>query len=161
MFAFTWAIDNTTHDRDFQALYTGVLLTPHRHFVAQKHVDFLCEFLESGAGGSSAARASGDTGHKTAQPQSLQNFGRNQHLLGASFTRLRGERHTDGVTNAFLQQQTQGHAGCGCALNAHACLSESQMKRMVGSFGKFAVDRHQVLYAAHLAAENDLMARQA
>ena len=81
-------VDDATHDRHFQPFDTGVLFSPNGHLLTQKIVDFLRQFLEGGAGGAAATGTGGDTGHKGAQPQGLQNFGGDQHLLGAGFAGL-------------------------------------------------------------------------
>ncbi len=103
MLAFTGAIDDAAHDRHLQMLHARVLLAPDGHLGAQVVINLFGQLLESRAGGATTTRASRDTGYKCAQAQGLQNFRGNDHFLGPGLSGLGGERHPNGVANAFIK----------------------------------------------------------
>jgi len=64
-FGFAGAVDDAAHHGQGHFLDAFVLLLPFRHFVADVALDALGQFLERGAGGPSAAGASGHAGRET------------------------------------------------------------------------------------------------
>jgi hypothetical protein len=75
--------------------------------------------------------------------------------------RLGRERDADGVADAFLQQHRQRRRGGHDALAAHAGLGQAQVQRIAAAHGEVAIDRDQLLHAAHLRRQDDAVLGQA
>ena len=71
------------------------------------------------------------------------------------------ERRADGIADAFLQQHADGGGGGDDALRAQAGFGQSQVQRVIALGREHAVDADQVLHAADLGAQDDLVAAQA
>ena len=74
MLAFSRTVHDATHDSHLELLDPRILLTPDRHGGTQKIIDLFREFLEGGAGRTTAAGTGRNTGYKASEPQCLQDF---------------------------------------------------------------------------------------
>ena len=132
--------------------------------LAQVALNLLGQVLEIIAAGATAAGAGHHRRREGAQARRLQNLLGDPHFLGAATTRLRRQRNADGVADALLQQHRQRGGGGDDTLAAHARFGQPQMERIVAARRQLAIDRDQILHAAHLhrqdnavVAESDLL----
>ena len=158
MFALTRAIHDAAHHGHLEFFDAWKFLAPDRHLRAQETVDLLCQFLEGGTGGAPATGTGRHAGHKRPHAQSLKNLIRDHNFLGTRLARRGRERHPDCVADAFLKQDGKRRRGRHRAFGAHAGFGQAQVQRIVAAPGQGAVDRHQILHAADLARQHDLVA---
>ena len=130
-------------------------LAPLRHAVANVILDFLCQLLEIRAGGAAAAGAGDYHGREGAQAHGLQDFLGNDDFLRAVAAGFGRQGHANGITDAFLQQDTHRSGGGHDALAAHAGFGQSEMQGIGAARRQIAVDGNQVLHAADLGADHD------
>ena len=161
MLALARTVDDAAHHGHLHVLDAWIAQLPQWHLGAQVLVDLLRQFLERGAGGAAASGACGHAGVERAQAERLQDLERDDHFLRARFARLGRQRNADRVADAFLQQHCQRSARRHGALGAHAGLREAQMQRVVAAPCQCTVDADEVLYARHLARQDDLVRSQA
>ena len=134
---------------------------PRRHLLAQVGLNLLRHLLEEGAGGAAAAGAGRDLRREAANAHRLQNLLRDPDFFGAVAARRGRQRNANRVADAFLQQHAHRGARCHHALRAHPGFRESKMQRIFAACGQRAIDINQILHAADLRAENDLVGAQA
>ena len=161
MLALAGPIDDAAHHGDRHVLDARVVFAPFGHAVAQVRLDALRELLEKAARGAAASGTRDDHRREGAQPHGLQDLLRDEHLLRAIAAGLGRERHAHRVADALLQHD--GHAGGRGhdALRSHARFGQAQVQRVVAARREVAVDRDEILHAAHLRAQDDVVVRQA
>ena len=71
------------------------------------------------------------------------------------------ERNSNRVADAFLQHYTHRGAGGDYALCSHARFGQAKMQRILAARGQRAINVDQILHAADLRAQNDLVGAQA
>ena len=91
-------------------------------------LDVFCQFLEYGAGGSSASRAGGYFGREGPQAQRLQYVLRHAHFQRAITAGFRCQRDPDRVANALLQKDAHGGGRCDDAFRSHASFGQPEMQ---------------------------------
>ncbi len=80
----------------------------------------LGEFLKSGAGGAAATGACGNAGRKRAQAERLEQFAGCIDFFAAIAAGTWGERNTNGVADAVVEQNAERCCGPDEALGTHA-----------------------------------------
>src|SRR5262245_60819374 len=101
-------VDDAAHDRDRQVLDTGIARRPLGHASLDMALDALRHLLEERARRPSADRTGAELGAEGAQAERLQGLHRDTHLLAAVTTRLWGQRDTDGVADALVEEDGEG-----------------------------------------------------
>ncbi len=160
MFGLTRTIDDTPHDRQRHVLGSVILKLPLRHFGADIVLHLTRQLLEKCTCCPTASRAGSHHRRKGTKPHGLQNFLSDNNFLSPRTTRLRSQRNSDRVANAFLKQNGQGSRRCDNTFRPHACFSQAEMKRIIRSLRQFAINGDQVLNAGNLAGQDDLFASQ-
>src|SRR5208283_578165 len=161
MLRLAGAIDDAAHDGDLHVLDAGVSRLPDRHLLAEVALDLLRHLLEEGARGSAATWASRNLRSKAADADRLQDLLCDGDLFGAVSVGRRRERDANGVADAFLHQDRERRAAADDAFRTHAGFGEAKMHWVLATSRQFAIDVDQVLHAADLSAEDDLIFAQA
>ena len=156
--AFAGAVDDASHDRHLHGLDAVILRRPFRHFGAHITLDFVGQMLEHGARCPPASGAGDNLRNERAEPHGLQNFLGYDHFAAAVAARLRGQRNTDGIADAFLQEHRQGGRGGDDAFRSQPRLGKSEMQGIIPRRGQFPVNGDQVLHLADLARQHDFIA---
>ena len=99
-------------------------------------------------------------GVKLRSPSDLQNLLGDDDFVGAVAIGQRRERGANGVADAFLQQHRKRGGGRDDAFRSEAGFGQSEMQRVVALGGQLAIDHDQILHAADLGAEDDLVAAE-
>src|SRR6185312_2930467 len=155
--ALARAVHHTAHDRHLHGLDALIRLLPLGHLVADVALDVLGQLLEIGAGGASAAGAGGHQRQEGAQAHGLQDLLGHDHFAAAIAAGFGRQRNPNGVADALLQEHREGGGGSDDALAAHAGFREPEVQRVVAARREARVHVDQVLHAAHLAGEDDLV----
>jgi hypothetical protein len=87
----------------------------------------------------------------------VQDLERDHHLLGPRLAGLWRQAHPDGVSDALLQKQRERCRRGDRALGAHAGLGQSEVERIVAATAECTIDADEILHAADLAADQDLI----
>src|SRR5579871_167993 len=161
MFGFAGPIDHATHHSNFKLFDTWILVFPDRHAGTEIALNLFSHLLEESAGRASASGAGGDLRSEAANPKRLQNLLADKNFFSAVAVGGRCERYADGVPDAFLQKHCQPRCAAYNPFGAHASLCEPKMERVIAPGSEHAIDIDEVLNAAYLGAENDVVMRQA
>ena len=117
--------------------------------------------LEKRRRGASAPWAGGDLGNEAAQAERLQDLLSDHDFLGSVAAGARRERDADGVADAFGQEDGKPRGAGDDAFGAQPRFGEAEVEWEVAAAGQASVDLHQILDAAHLGGEDDVLVRQA
>src|SRR5205823_1919852 len=134
---------------------------PHRHLFAQVRLNLLRHLLKESAGSAAASWTSGDLRSEAANSERLQNLLCDAHFLAAIAAGRGSKRDADSVADTFLQKHAQGGARSDNTFWSHTSFGQSQMQRVIAAHGQRAIDVNQILHAAHLRAQNNLLGTQA
>ena len=99
-------------------------------------------------------------GVKLRSPSDLQDLLADDDFVGAIAIRKRSERGADGVADALLQQHRERGGGGDDAFRSEAGFGQPQVQRVIALRGELAIDHDEILHAADLGAEDDLVAAE-
>ena len=146
MLALAGTINDATHNGDVQAFNTGIFCFPRGHFSRKPCLDILRQVLEHGGCRAPTSGTCGNLRHESAKAHGLQQFLAGLDLKRTVPAGFRRQRVTDGIPDAFLQQNTNGSRCRHQTLGTHSRFGQAQMQRVVGAGGQHAVTRNQILH---------------
>ena len=99
-------------------------------------------------------------GVKLRSPEGLQDLLGDDHFVGAVAIGKRRERGANGVADAFLQQHRERGGGGDDAFRSEAGFGEPEVQRVIALGGQLAINHDEILHAADLGAQDDLVAAE-
>src|SRR5664279_1082500 len=151
------SVDDTAHDRDLHLFHARVTRLPRRHLLTQVPLDLLRHLLEKRTRGAPASRTSRYLRIETTDTHRLQNLLPDGDFFCAVPIRSGSQRHSNGIANPFLHYYPECCRTADNPRGAHPGFGQPKVQWILASPCQFAIHVDQVLYAADLRAENDLV----